>query len=226
LKGINADTGSLESFSDVFAKAAAATDKPARASVKPGMMPETVDQKKSVFYQCTKLGFGIGKFIKLKKGEDKSIYIIKGMNEIEVTVAECTHDHAPENKSIPVLEVFNNWKVHSGKINEVLSGFGSAWNTQSWGLEAVKGAVHIAVRKVLQQNEECHNVINLFTNPTLARAAVACPKGAVKLVCGTPTLDIKQGRSGISAGEFSVPDGTTVGKYFYIFKIEFTCQSL
>jgi len=167
--------------------------------------PETVAQLKSMTFQAAKLGFVAGTTVVLKHG-DGAVGKIKSVSD-SVGVEFDTDDFS----TIPVQELLEKFKIHKGKLEELLPGYTCDHNADmsvAWGLDIARGIVGMAVRSEFTKHSQCLDKVEMLLNPSSVKVVADVPKGKLVIVAASARVDMKRPASSsaswVSLGEYEL----------------------
>jgi len=171
-------------------------------------IPETVAQMKSMAYQATKLGLGVGAVVVLKQDTDASrIFTVKAISDVEgVVLASRGHPDA----KVPADTYLTTYKVLKGKAESVLQHLevGIPHQSEAWGWDIVRGILGFAVRGEFMKHKSCLESVQLFVNPASTKATVAVKKGELIIVAASARFDTKPSSpSAVNCGSYAIVEG-------------------
>jgi len=163
--------------------------------------PDTVEQMKSKTYQAQKVGIKVGAFVTQKKATTVKIFKVTSISDADGANVE----FEGVATKVPVAELLDAWRVHKGKVSEMVE-FETPLphELEAWGMEAVKGAIAIAIRNEFAKNTSTMKLIQVFANPTTVKAARNLTPNELQLVAASQRVDKKHAETSIPLGEFNV----------------------
>ena len=156
---------------------------------------------KSKTYQAQKVGIKVGAFVTQKKATTVKIFKVTSISDADGANVE----FEGVATKVPVAELLDAWRVHKGKVSEMVE-FETPLphELEAWGMEAVKGAIAIAIRNEFAKNKSTMELIQVFANPTTVKAARNLMPNELQLVAASQRVDKKHAETSIPLGEFKV----------------------
>ncbi len=192
-----------------LAKPVAAVE-PAKHTSVVRRLPESLAQQKSKKFQANKAGFEVGGYLCLKSDKVVTIWKVAAMDDSAAELVPQQDGRDAEAKTVGINDILANWRVHRGKATGMLEGWDSNTNlcspasSSQWRLDAVRGAVAIAVQKIYEKSSNMLQHIELLVKPTPVKVPQRFEVGELAFVGAISRLEQKASKTNILVGEFAV----------------------
>ena len=167
---------------------------------------ETVEQMKSYLFQCQKLGYMVDVTICLKEADELMLFRIKSMTEDVVSVVQVRDGHELVAPDIKLSELISKYRIHKGKITELIPGWDatanpcSPLNSNTWKNELATARVHLAMAMVYEQHEEHVEHLELLQQPFGVKVTCDFAKGHLHIPAASMRIDNKASKHSIAVG--------------------------
>ena len=127
--------------------------------------------------------------------------------EVKLTLMQDGHDGA--SMQVPVPEFLEGWRLHKGKVTSLLSGWdpevnqGSPAQSAAWAVDAVRGAVTLALRAKHAEHEACVGGLELLQHPSAVKVRRPFAAGELVLVAASQRVE-RVRETGVPAAAFPV----------------------
>ena len=179
------------------------------SSSKPAM--ESVEQMQSLVYQAqANGGFVPGAFVVAEGASAPEIWKVDCYDGATVALKKQILGRDVEEHRLDVSELLAKWRLHKGSVTSALPGWTPACSpraSSAWKYEAVKGAITIALDRVLELMEPAHEHVELFSNPNMVRSKSTLKEGDLMLAPATMRIDRKETLGAICVGKFDIEFG-------------------
>lgn len=176
---------------------------------------ETIEEMKSKQFQVRKLGFVEDAIVAPKDVDIVTFLRISKMEDETVKLVLTSEGHDVETQEIGLDTLVAKYRLHKGRITEMLPGWSAEDNACSpmastlWTFEAAKSAITIAMRSTYAKHE-CHvKDLELLQHPNTVKVTRAFSKHELHLPAASMKIERKAGK-----GTFDVGLGLHIASHF------------
>ena len=171
---------------------------------------ETLDQAHSRSFQLAKAGWVIGAYVQPKEQETVGIWQIQAMSDDGATLAEMKSGHIGQTKEVEMSALQNAWRLHKGKVTQLLEGWSFESNicspllNESWQIEVWKGYVNIAMWQVYKKHEGGVKHLELLQHPTSVKTTVAVVAHQLRLPAASNRIVRQSTKDSVLVSTFDI----------------------
>ena len=194
VKDLAAATGVQVSFPSSIAASSDTSVSATPAAVTAAM--ESIDEMKSLRFQCVKAGFKPGAHVALKAAKQTGICRIESIDESHAGIVEMSNGEiVPGSEvSVGVGVLMAEWRLHKGKVVAKLEGYtpgehrhtpiGSA----SFGFDAAKAAITLVMFNAYKSMDNVLLSTDILSTPTAVLATGAFKQGQLRIYPASQTI--------------------------------------
>ena len=188
------------------------TDASAQAPSASGV-PETVSQMKSKLFQAQKLGFTVDSYASLAEAKVIEIFQIREITEESAKLVEQVSGKDGKVEIVLLDVLLKKWRVHKGKVMRLLQGWdasnalsnaGMPLNLTTWGLDAAKSAVVLALRKEFAKHKGMLQHLEIYQDPLTVKSNTAWKAGQLHIPAASQKIEQKAATGALNLGSFTI----------------------
>ena len=200
----------LGSLSSQAASSGTPSQSNAAASGRQSQTLETVDQMKDQLFQAAKMGWKVGAYVQPKDHESISTWKISAFEGSIATLVERVGGHDGGEIKVELPELMKKYRVHKGKVTELLEGWSFTTNlcsplsSAAWKYDIVKSSIHIAIYEQYKLHEHHVEHLEVLQHPLTVKVKAAFKAKTLRLVAASCRLDRKSTKDSICVGNFDL----------------------
>ena len=176
-------------------------------------VPETVSQMKSKLFQAEKWGFTAGNHASLAEAKVIEIFQIREITEESAKLVEQVAGKDGKTEIVLLDVLLKKWRVHKGKVMKFMRGWDGPnalsnkampLNSTTWGMEAAKSAVILALRQEFSKHQEMLQHLEIYQDPVTVMSKTAFKVGQLQIPAASQRIEQKHSTGALNLGTFTI----------------------